>query len=310
MADETNPLRARFEPTVLVAVVMLVVAMVSMQAGAAFAKGLFPRVGPQGATALRLGFSAIILAAVRRPWRHFGPVRTLPPLVAYGLCLGAMNTLFYMALRTVPLGVAIALEFIGPLSVALFASRRWMDIAWIVLATAGLLLLLPVWRTLPAIDPGGAVLALASGACWALYIVFGRRVGHTYGSAGTALGMAIAAVVFVPVGIANAGPAGFDLALLPSGLILAVLSSALPYSLEMIALTRIPPQAFGALMSLEPAVGAIAGLMVLGERPAPVQWAGIGCVMLASLGATLMLRPVGAPPPAPAEKPQNPVGLT
>lgn len=295
MADGANPDQSRAGPGPLVAVGLLLIAMVSMQAGAAFAKGLFPRVGPQGATALRLGFSALVLAAARRPWRTSRPLRLTSPLIAYGLCLGAMNTLFYMALRTTPLGIAVALEFIGPLSVALLASRRWLDFLWIALATAGLLLLLPVWSTFPGIDPIGAVLALGSGAFWALYIVFGRKVGQSNGAAATALGMIIAAVVFVPIGVATAGSAVFDLAILPSGLALAVLSSALPYSLEMIALTRIPPQAFGALMSLEPAVGALAGLAVLGERPSPMQWAGIGCVILASLGATLSIGPRSPP---------------
>ena len=201
-----------------------------------------------------------------------------------------MNTLFYMALRTTPLGVAIALEFIGPLTLALLASRRWLDLLWITLAAAGLLLLLPIWSALPAIDSMGAMLALGSGAFWAMYIIFGRKVGQAHGPAATALGMVIAAVVFVPIGVAAAGSAVFDLAILPSGVALAVLSSALPYSLEMIALTRIPPQAFGALMSIEPAVGALAGLVVLDERPSPIQWVGIGCVMLASLGAIVSVK--------------------
>ena len=265
--------------------------MISMQLGAAFAKGLFPRVGPQGATALRLGFSALILGAVRRPWRNLRLGRSSLPLVAYGLSLGAMNTLFYMALRTVPLGIAIAREFIGPLSVAMLASRRWLDGVWIALVVAGLLLLLPLGRSIHAVDPAGACLALGSGACWALYIVFGRRVGETLGPSATALGMIIAAAVFVPIGVARAGPALFDLAVLPSGVLLALLSSAVPYSLEMIALTRIPARAFGTLMSLEPVVGTLAGLAILGEIPAPIQWAGIAAIVLASLGTTLTLSP-------------------
>ena len=274
---------------------LLLVAMVSMQAGAAFAKGLFPRVGPQGATALRLGFSALVLSVAWRPWRTLRSLRLTSPLIAYGFCLGAMNTLFYMALRTTPLGIAIALEFVGPLSVALLASRRWLDFLWIALAAAGVLLLLPVWNTPPTIDPVGAMLALAAGAFWALYIVFGRKVGQSHGAAAAALGMIIAAVVFVPIGVTTAGSAVFDLAILPSGLALGVLSSALPYSLEMIALTRIPPQAFGALMSLEPAIGALAGLAILNERLSPLQWTGISCVVLASSGATLSIEPRSLP---------------
>jgi inner membrane transporter RhtA len=248
-------------------------------------------VGPQGATTLRLGFSALILAAVQRPWRDFRLHRPVGPLIAYGLCLGSMNTLFYMALRTVPLGIAVALEFIGPLSVAALSTRRWADLVWIVLAVIGLALLLPLRRSVHAVDPAGAVLALVSGAFWALYILFGRRVGQTYGTRGTALGMIIAAAIFVPLGLARTGPAVFAPALLPGGVLLALLSSAVPYSLEMAALARIPPRAFGTLMSLEPAVGALAGLAMLGERLTSLQWAGVAAVIVASLGTTLAARP-------------------
>ena len=291
--DTPAPAARRAAPWLPIA--MLITAMASMQLGAAFAKGLFPAVGAQGTTALRLAFSALILAAAHRPWRSLRWDRSALPLVAYGLSLGAMNTLFYLALRTVPLGVAIALEFVGPLTVAVAGSRRWKDGAWIALAVAGLGLLLPVRHAVHAIDPVGAMLALGSGAAWALYIVFGRRVGVAYGARGAALGMIIAALVFAPLGVAAAGPARFTLALLPSGALLALLSSAIPYSLEMAALTRIPARAFGTMMSLEPAVGALAGLAILHESLAPLQWAGLAAVMLASLGTALTL-PVDTQP--------------
>jgi inner membrane transporter RhtA len=268
-------------------VLLLLVAMMSMQVGAAYAKGLFPIVGAQGATALRLGFSALILAAVQRPWRGFRPRATLWILIAYGLCLGAMNTLFYMALRTTPIGIAVALEFVGPLSVAALGSRRWIDLVWVVLAVVGLGLLLPLRRAAHAVDPVGAGLALASGGFWALYIIFGRRVGKAYGSRGAALGMIIAAAAFVPVGIAGARPGAFSLALAPSGLLLALLSSAAPYSLELVALARIPARAFGTLMSLEPAVGALAGLAMLHEQLSATQWLGVAAVIAASFGTSL-----------------------
>ena len=271
--------------------------MVSMQMGAAFAKGLFPAVGAQGATALRLGLSALILAAVHRPWRGLRLDRALLPLLAYGLSLGAMNTLFYMALKTVPLGIAIALEFAGPLTVALAGARRWRDGAWLALAVAGVGLLLPLGQAAQGVDPEGAMLALGSGAAWALYIVFGRKVGGVYGARGVSLGMLIAALVFAPLGVAAAGPARFTLALLPAGFLLALLSSAVPYSLELAALTRLPARAFGALMSLEPAVGALAGMAVLHESLSPSQWAGLAAVMSASLGATLTLRAEDQPSP-------------
>jgi inner membrane transporter RhtA len=279
-------------------VAMLVAAMVSIQLGAAFAEGLFPAVGAQGTTALRLTFSALMLTAAHRPWRNLRLDRSVLPLLAYGLSLGTMNTLFYLALRTVPLGVAIALEFVGPLAVAVAGSRRWSDGLWIALALVGLGLLLPLGHAARGIDPVGAMLALGSGAAWGLYIVFGRRVGVAYGSRGAALGMIIAALVFAPLGVAAAGPARFTLALLPSGALLALLSSAIPYSLEMAALSRMPSRAFGTLMSLEPAIGALAGLAILHQRLAPPQWAGLAAVMLASLGTALTLRTDAPAPPA------------
>jgi inner membrane transporter RhtA len=289
--------RAKPAAQLLLSLALLVLAMVSMQTGAAFAKRLFPLVGPQGATALRLGFAALILAFVQRPWRGLSGKGARLSLAAYGLSLGLMNTCFYLALRTVPLGVAIALEFLGPLAVASFGSRRWLDGAWIALAVGGVALLLPLGRAVHAIDPGGAALALASGVCWGLYIVFGRRVGQTYGARGASLGMIIAACAFVPIDAAAAGPRLLSLAVVPAGLLLAVLSSAAPYTLEMVALARLPPRLFGMFMSLEPAVGALAGLAVLGERPAPAQWAGIAAVVAASLGASLTLQAPDEPLP-------------
>ena len=285
MTSKANGLAARLWPLTL-----LVIAMASMQFGAAYAKGLFPRVGAQGAAGLRLAFSALMLGLATRPWRGPRVARSLSPLLAYGAALGAMNTLFYMALATTPLGIAIALEFIGPLGLALAASRRPADFAWIALAVGGLLVLLPLRQGAHAVDPRGAAFALGSGACWALYIVFGRRAGALLGGRATGLGMIVAAAIFAPVAIARIGPALFAPGLIPAALLLALLSSALPYSLEMVALTRLPARVFGTLMSLEPGVGAIAGLVMLGERPTVEQWAGIAAVVVASVGTTLSAR--------------------
>jgi inner membrane transporter RhtA len=292
LADPSKSEPRDRRPGVLVPVALLIVAMVSVQLGAAVAKGLFPRIGPQGTTALRLMFSALILVAVRRPWRDLHLVgRGALPLIGYGLTLGAMNTLFYMALRTTPLGIAVALEFVGPLGVAASRSRRWLDGAWIALAVAGLVALLPFGRPVHGVDPTGAALALAAGACWALYILFGSRVARTLGPGATALGMVIAAGAFAPLDAAAATSALFAPDVLPAGVLLALLSSAIPYSLEMTALARLPVRAFGVLMSLEPAVAALTGLALLGERLAPLQWAGIAAVILASVGTTLGAKP-------------------
>ena len=273
--------------SVMLPVLLLLVAMFSIQLGASMAKSLFPVVGAMGATSLRLGFGTLLLWLVLRPWRM--PWRTLPwrMLLGYGISLGVMNSLFYLALQTVPLGIAIALEFTGPLGLALLGSRRLRDVGWVVLAVAGLLLLVPWSSQAAALDPVGVACALGAGVCWALYIVFGQKAGADHGAQTVALGAAIAAAVAVPWGVIESGMALLAPALLPVGLGVAVLSMALPYSLEMFALTRLPVRTFGMLMSLEPAIGALCGFAFLHEHLGPLQWIAIIAVVVASAGATL-----------------------
>ena len=268
-------------------VAVLVVAMASIQVGAALAKGLFPAVGPIGAVTLRVVLAAILLCALARPWRVRRDATAMRAVLLYGVALGGMNALFYAALRTVPLGLATAIEFTGPLAVAVFASRRPIDFVWIALALAGLLALLPLGAAAEGVDPVGAALALGAGVCWAFYIIIGRRAGAEHGLQTTALGMAIAALIVLPFGVATAGAALFTPSLLPLALGVAVLSSALPYSLEMFALPRLPARTFGTLMSAEPAMGALAGLVLLDEYLTTRQWLAIATIMLASAGTTL-----------------------
>ena len=277
----------------LLPVGLLVVSMASVQVGAAVAKRLFPVVGPVGAVALRVTFAALILGAVLRPWRARRTPAAWRLVLFYGLSLGGMNALFYAALRTVPLGVATAIEFTGPLTVAMLASRRALDFLWIALAVGGLLVLLPLRSASAAIDPAGATFALAAGACWALYIVFGRRAGAEHGIQTTAVGMAIAALVVLPFGLAHAGTALFAPRLLPLALVVAVLSSALPYSLEMVALPRLPAKTFGTLMSVEPAFGALTGLVMLDEQLTARQWLAIAAIIAASVGTTFTAKDTG-----------------
>ena len=287
---------ARISPSLLMPVSLLLVAMFSIQLGASLAKSLFPEVGALGATSLRLGFGTLLLWLVMRPWRM--PWRTLPwkVLLGYGVSLGVMNALFYLSLETVPLGIAIALEFTGPLGLALFASRRPRDVAWVVLAVAGLLMLVPWSSQQSALDPRGVAYALGAGLCWALYIVFGQKAGANHGAQTVALGAAIAAVVAVPWGVMASGMDLLAPALLPLGLGVAILSMALPYSLEMVALTRLPVSTFGMLMSLEPAIGALCGFVFLHEHLGALQWLAIVAVVIASAGATLGAKAVPAVP--------------
>ena len=275
---------------IAVAIGLLLISMVSYQCGASLAKHLFPQVGAQGATAYRLGFSALMLLIWRRPWRRLGNQRDWRALWGYGLSMGAMNLVFYMSLRTIPLGIAVALEFTGPLVLALLGSRRLLDFVWIALVVAGLALLLPLRGGMHALDPVGVMYALAAGVGWALYIVLGQKAGASYGADAVTLGTSIAALVAIPFGVAHAGSALLSPALLPYALGVAVLSSALPYSLEMVAVTRLPARTFSTLLSLEPAVAAMAGVILLQEQLRPLQWLAIVAIIVASAGTALSAR--------------------
>ncbi|WP_232822117.1 MULTISPECIES: threonine/homoserine exporter RhtA [Salinicola] len=272
-------------------VAMLIVAMCSIQSGASVAQSLFPVIGATGTTSIRLILAALLLLLVMRPWRRPLSRRAWKSTLIYGVSLGVMNLLFYQALRTVPLGIAVALEFTGPLAVAMLSSRRWLDLLWVALAVLGLicLLLLGDGGSGP-IDPYGAACALGAGVCWALYILFGQKAGAINGAQSATLGITIAAVVIAPVGLLDAGTAIFAPEVLPYALAVAILSTALPYTLEMIAMPRLPTQTFGTLMSLEPAVGALSGLLFLGQLLGTLQWLAIGLVIAASIGTTLTIR--------------------
>jgi len=271
-------------------VVVILIAMLSIQSGASLAKSLFPVIGAPGVTALRIALGTLILVIIFKPWRlRFEKSQRLP-LLFYGLSLGAMNYLFYLSIQTVPLGIAVALEFTGPLAVALFSSRRPVDFVWVVLAVLGLWFLLPLGQDIAHVDLTGAALALGAGACWALYILTGQRAGEEHGPATVALGSLIAAIIFVPLGMAQATESIWQWSILPVGLAVAVLSTALPYSLEMIALTRLPTRIFGTLMSMEPALAAMSGMVFLGETLNSTQTLALCSIIAASMGSTLTLR--------------------
>jgi inner membrane transporter RhtA len=271
-------------------IVVLLIAMTSIQTGASLAKTLFPLVGAPGVTALRLALGTLILVAVFKPWRLRFKAEQRLPLLIYGLALGGMNYLFYLSIQTIPLGVAVALEFTGPLAVALFSSRRAVDFVWVILAVMGLWFLLPLGQSITQVDLTGAAFALGAGACWALYILSGQKAGADHGPATVAIGSLIAAIIFVPIGAWEAGSALWHWSLLPIGLGVAILSTALPYSLEMIALTRLPTRTFGTLMSLEPALAALSGMLFLGEHLTLVQWLALLSIIAASAGSTLTLK--------------------
>ncbi|KFX69170.1 transporter [Pseudomonas taeanensis MS-3] len=287
--------RSSHTSLVLLPIALLLVAMTSIQSGASLAKSLFPLVGAEGTTALRLGLAALILCLFMRPWRARLTLRSCRSLLAYGLSLGCMNLLFYKSLSSIPLGVAVALEFTGPLALALLSSRRLLDFVWVALAIFGLWLLLPSHHSESHLDPLGMALALAAGLCWALYIIFGKQAGVEHGSHTVVLGTLIAAVLVMPVGLWHAGSSLFSVQLLPLALAVAVLSSALPYSLEMIALTRLPVRTFSTLMSMEPAIAAFSALLILNEQLTVTQWLAVGAIILASAGAAATIKPHAKP---------------
>lgn len=290
---------AGFDGTVLVGTGAALTALASTTIGAAFAKTLFPVVGALGIACLRIMIAAAILIFVIRPWRRSVPKALRWPLLGYGVTLGLMNILIYQAFLRIPIGLAVGIEVIGPLSVALFGSRRPADFLWLGAAATGLALLLP--RAGPApLDPVGIGFALAAGLCWALYILTAKHVSAALGSDAVAWGMLVAALAIAPVGIGTAGAALLDPWVLGIGLVIAILSSALPYILEMQAMRRLPAKVFSLLASAAPAVGALSGYLILGERLTRVQGFAILCIMVASAGSALMAGRRPAIEPAPS----------
>lgn len=268
--------------------------------GTSFAKQLFPQVGSLGTTALRVGFSALLLLALWRPWRWPLSRGDAVSVIRYGIALGFMNLLFYMSLRTIPFGIAVAIEFSGPLAVAMLYSRRLIDFVWLAFAIAGLGLLLPLGQSVVSLDLEGVMYALAAAICWGAYIVFGKRLSHMHAGHSVSMGLTVAALTVVPFGVWHAGSALLDPHILLFGLCVAAISSAIPISLEMMALKRLPQQTFGIMTSLEPAVAALLGLLLLNENLATSQWLAIVCIMLAAAGSSWTARR-GQPKSAPAE---------
>jgi len=274
---------------------MVLGSICSVQSGAALATTLFDRVGPAGAVLLRSGIGALILLAVAR--RDIRPLRgrALRDVVLFGVVLAAMNLSFYAAIDRLPLGVAVTFEFTGPLAVAVFGSRRRRDLVWAALAALGILLLSGLLGGGTTIDLLGALLALFAGACWGCYILLSARVGgRSEGLGGLAVAMALSAVLVAPFGIVQGGGEFVSGSVLLAGLGVGLLSSAIPYALELEALRRLPNAVFGVLMSLEPAIAALVGFVALGQGLDPVEAVAIALVVAASAGA---LRSAATPAP-------------
>lgn len=257
--------------------------------GAAWSKALFPAIGPEGIIALRVGFSAILLAVATRAWRTRVSNDQIGNLIAYGVALGLMNSFAYQAFARIPVGIGMAIEVTGPLAVVIYNSRRPSDLAWAACTVAGLVLLLFKETALPSVDPIGVGLSFCSAACWASYIVYGKRVS-TIGSGNVvAIGFVVASLFVVPFGVASVGSKLFESEWLLTGALIAVLSGAFPFFLQILALRRLPSRVYGLIACGVPAVGAIMGFIVLREGLELRQCLGIVLVIAAGVGATLSL---------------------
>jgi inner membrane transporter RhtA len=264
---------------------LVLTAVASVQFGAALAKTLFDDLGPGGTVFLRVIFAAVLLLALWRPRLGGRSRRELVLAAAFGVSLAGMNLSFYDALDRIPLGVAVTFEFVGPLGVAIAGSRRALDVLWVVLAAGGILLLSD-FGAFGGLDTGGVALALLAGGFWAAYILLSARTGRVFpGGTGLALAMLVASVLLVPVGVADGGDGLLQPDLLAIGAAVALLSSFIPYSLELESLRRLPEAVFGVLMSLEPAMAALAGFLVLGQDLRTREVLAIVLVVTASAGA-------------------------
>ncbi|MFA5702466.1 MAG: DMT family transporter [Advenella sp.] len=273
-----------------IGIAALIGSMASLCIGTSFAKSLFSEVGAQGTTTYRLVFSALLLCCIWRPWRFKLNRKDALSIVLYGLSLASINFLFYMSLRTIPLGIAIAIEFIGPLSLAIYSSRKKIDFLWIVMVATGLYMLIPQQDSMAALDPVGVAYAGIAGVGWALYIIFGQRTRNIHPGQASSLGITVSALVVLPFGIGHAGTELLNPSLMLFGLGVAIMSSAIPYSLEMISLRALPRKTMSILLSLEPAMGAIAGVILLHELLTLAQWLAITFIVSASIGCAVTSR--------------------
>ncbi|WP_345995894.1 EamA family transporter [Sodalis praecaptivus] len=272
----------------MVPFLMVLGSILSLSIGTSLAKTfLFPLVGATGTTALRTGFSAIILLMLWRPWRAQITLGDLRYIALYGVTLGVMNLCFYLSIQTIPFGLAVAIEFIGPLSVTLIYSRRPIDFIWIAFAVTGILLILPLGNNQSALDATGVLFALCAAFCWALYIIFGKKLSHLHSGHTVAIGLIFASMVTFPVGIIDAGNIMAHPYLVLMGLLIALFSSSVPMSLEMAALKRLPHKTFGILVSMEPAIVAIIAFFMLSEHLTFIQVIAIAFSITAGMGSAM-----------------------
>lgn len=273
---------------------LVLTGIASVQFGSALATTLFDEAGPAGTVLLRTAFAALVLAAIWRPAMRGRGETTWRAVALYGVCLVGMNLCFYESLDRIPLGIAVTLEFVGPLTVAIAGTRSRRDVIWVVLAAAGVVLLAPDIGD--GLDALGVAFALTAGGFWGAYILIAARIGRgSAGLGGLSAAMIYATIILVPFGLADAGADLLHPGVLAAGLGVALLSSVLPYTVELEALRRLPERTFGVLLSLEPAVAALVGLIVLDQHLLGREIVAIALVVAASAGALSSTEAVEAP---------------
>lgn len=270
-------------------IMIILISMASVQGSSSLAKYLFPLVGSAGMTAWRLVFSSIMLAFIFKPWRKTIDKQAWKYIILYGFALGFMNLSYYAAIERIPIGIVVAIELIGPIVVAMFSARKLWDFIWLTIAIMGLIMLLPIHEANADIDFIGIILALCAGGCWAMYIVFGRQAGKLHGTSSVALGSIMVSFIIFPIGVWQSGVAMFSIDILPLAFLVAILASAIPYALDMIALPKIPALTFSTLMSLSPVLGALSGFIFLDETLSSFQWSAIGCIIISSIGVVFSI---------------------
>ncbi|MBO9582280.1 MAG: EamA family transporter [Sphingobium sp.] len=277
----------------LLPVLACCVAMACFQIGAALAKQLFVSIGPMGTATLRLAIGAAVLIVVTRPWRNW-PAR-VPGLALLGLGASVAGAIlfYYLAIDRLPLGIAMPVQFLGPLVLATVMSRGVMDLVWVALAALGIWCLLGTGGTSGHIDPVGILFALGAAVSWAVYILAGKAAGDALGSAAAPASLGIAAIILLPIGTVHSGTALLDPAILPFAALVAIVSATIPFWLELYAMPRLPTRTFSVLMSLEPAFAVLFGLVMLGERLSLVQTLGVALVVGSSIGSVLTIRENG-----------------
>lgn len=279
----------------LLPVLACCVAMACFQLGAALAKQLFATIGPMGTATLRLLIGAGVLILLTRPWRSWPAHVPRLALFALGASVAGAILFYYLAIDRLPLGIAMPVQFLGPLVLAIVMSRGIMDLLWVALAALGIWCLLGTGGAAGHVDPVGILFALGAAVSWAVYILAGKAAGDALGSAAAPASLGIAAIILLPVGAASAGTTLLDPAILPLAALVAIISATVPFWLELYAMPRLPTRTFSVLMSLEPAFAVLFGLVMLGEHLSLVQTLGVALVIGSSMGSVLTIRERAAP---------------